>query len=47
MCYGIFINADITNLKELNSIFRQYKIHTVIHIAGKAFVNECFTPFNI
>lgn len=41
--YGIFINADITNVDEIeNKVFKKYKIKNIIHIAGKAFVCESF-----
>lgn len=41
--YGIFINVDITNASNLaNEVFDKYKISNIIHVAGKAFVNESF-----
>ena len=41
--YGIFINVDITNASNLaNKVFDKYKISNIIHVAGKAFVNESF-----
>jgi UDP-glucose 4-epimerase len=41
--YGIFINADITDINDIeNKVFNKYKITNIIHIAGKAFVSESF-----
>lgn len=41
--YGIFINADITDVNDIESkVFIKYKIKNIIHIAGKAFVGESF-----
>lgn len=45
--YGIFINADITNINDINSqVFSKYKISNIIHVAGKAFVSESFTKID-
>ena len=41
--YGTFIKADITNIPELENVFKNYTFSTVIHIAGKAFVQESFS----
>jgi UDP-glucose 4-epimerase len=41
--YGIFIKADITNVNDIeNTIFKKYKITSIIHVAGKAYVTESF-----
>jgi UDP-glucose 4-epimerase len=37
-----FVKCDITNVDELESVFKKFPIDTVVHIAGKAFVQESF-----
>jgi UDP-glucose 4-epimerase len=37
-----FVQCDITNVEELERVFETYPIDTVVHVAGKAFVQESF-----
>jgi UDP-glucose 4-epimerase len=42
--YGVFFNIDILDVESMEThIFKKYKIDCIIHLAGKAFVNESFT----
>lgn len=41
--YGLFFNIDILDVESMEThIFKKYKIDCIIHLAGKAFVNESF-----
>ena len=41
--YGLFFNIDILDIESMETnIFKKYKIDCIIHLAGKAFVNESF-----
>ena len=45
--YGLFINADITNIDDIKSkVFDKYKITNIIHVVGKAFVSESFVKID-
>lgn len=38
--YGTFINSDITNIDDIEKVFKDYIIENVIHVAGRAFVGD-------
>lgn len=41
--YGLFFNIDILDIESMEThIFKKYNIDCIIHLAGKAFVNESF-----
>lgn len=45
--YGLFFNIDILDIETMETaIFKKYKIDCIIHLAGKAFVNESFINVN-
>uniref|UniRef100_A0A6C0DQL5 NAD-dependent epimerase/dehydratase domain-containing protein n=1 Tax=viral metagenome TaxID=1070528 RepID=A0A6C0DQL5_9ZZZZ len=41
-----FLNVDITDFNSLETVFNDFKIDCVFHIAGKAFVKESFEKTN-
>jgi len=46
--YGLFFNIDILDIESMeNNIFKKYKIDCIMHLAGKAFVNESFKSVNL
>jgi len=41
--YGLFFNIDILDIGAMDKlVFQKYKIDCIIHLAGKAFVNDSF-----